>query len=71
MEKVPNPISTSACRDTPVTVGRLGNVRSGKQSMLTRDQALGYKNEPAKLRISDMFTQMARLLVTKLGGISL
>ena len=46
--KVPKLISTAACRDTPVTVGRLGNVRSGKQAMLTRDQALGYKRKERK-----------------------
>ena len=34
--KVPKSISTSASRDTPVTVGKLGNVRSGKQAMLTQ-----------------------------------
>ena len=35
MEKVPKPISTSACRDTSVTVRKLGNSRSGRQAMLT------------------------------------
>ena len=34
--KVPKLISTSVCRDTPVTVGKPGNVRSGKQAMLTQ-----------------------------------
>ena len=29
------------------------------------------RNEPTEITISDMFTQMARLPVTKLGGISL
>ena len=36
MGKVSKPISTSACTDTPVTVGKLVNVRSGKQAMLTQ-----------------------------------
>ena len=34
--KLSEPISTSACRGTPVTVGKLGNVRSGKQAMPTQ-----------------------------------
>ena len=34
--KLSEPISTSACRGTPVTVGKLGNVRSGKQVMPTQ-----------------------------------
>ena len=61
MEKVPKPISTSACRDTPVTVGKLRNVRSGKQAMLTQRSSSWLKNkkkrrnEPTEITISDVY----------------
>ena len=62
--KVPKLLSKSASRDTPVTVGRLRNVRSGKQVMLTQSKK---KRTSWNQNIS---TRMARLPVTKLGGIS-
>ena len=67
MGKVPKPISTSARRDTPVTVGKLGNVRSGKQAMLTQRKK---KRTNWNHSIWSIYAD-ARLPVTKLGGISL
>ena len=50
MGKVPKPISTSACRDIPVTVGKLGNVMSGKQAMLTQRSSSCKKKETNQLK---------------------
>ena len=45
MGKVLKPISRSICRDTPVTVEKLGNARNGKQAMLTQRSSSWRKKE--------------------------
>ena len=64
--KLSEPISTSACRGTPVTVGKLGNVRSGKQAMPTQTG----KKETNQLKWQYLIC-LRRWLDYQLGGVSL
>ena len=80
MGKVPKPISKSARRDVSATAGKLGNVRSGKQVMLTqRSRAVcmksdiilkpdSPKSQAAKRLISPALGSHARLVSLRLNS---